>query len=159
MSHDVYVVRYVHRHDSSIEAYATEAQARKARADIALTWAHELPNEDDAVRIKELYEAGEYDAAVSLYLEGHSSESIDLDAVTVYGSDAGVRVVDEKANVTHHARLLPTATGPGVSACGRMFWWTSAEVTFPVGTQNMKVWLPKDQPPLSCLSCICAEVE
>ncbi len=155
MSQHIYVLRYDHRHGTDITAYASEGLARKARADIAMQWAHELPDEDDAVRIKELYADGEYDEAVALYIESHVDESLDIDDLEIIGADAGVRVLDANTQLVHHARLLPTARDPGVAACGRFFFWTSTEVSFPVGTQNMKVTLPPEQPPLSCLECIC----
>jgi hypothetical protein len=157
MSQHIYVLRYDHRHGTDVTAYASEGLARKARADIALQWAHELPNEDDAQRIAELYADGEYDEAASLYLEGHQSESLELHDLEIHGADAGVRVL-ATSGLVHHARLLPTSRDPGVSACGRMFFWTSTDVSFPVGTQNMKVTLPPEQPPLSCLECLCAGV-
>jgi hypothetical protein len=159
MSQHIYVLRYDHRHGTDISAYASEGLARKARADIALAWAHELPNEDDAIRIRELYADGEYDEAVALYIESHVDESLDIDDLEILGADAGVRVLDAASKLVHHARLLPTSRDPGITACKRMFWWTSTDVTFVENTQNMKVVLPPEQPPLSCLECVTHDEE
>lgn len=158
MSQHIYVLRYEHRHGTDITAYATEGLARRAAADIALQWAHELPDEDDAKRIAELCADGEYDEAISLYRENHQSENIEMHDLEILGADAGVRVLDAHSRLVHHARLLPTSRDPGVAACGRFFFWTSTDVSFPIGTQNMKVTLPPEQPPLSCLECLCADV-
>ena len=158
MSQDIYVLRYDDKHGSYLTAYASEELARKGRAEIAWNWANEKYNYDDAdaARIRKLFLAGEYDEAAEVYFENHQNESTELDVLEILGADAGVRVLDAITQLVHHARLLPTSRDPGVSACGRFFFWTSTEVSFPVGTQNKKVTLPPEQPPLSCLECLCA---
>lgn len=155
MSHHVFVLRYEHRHGAEITAYASEALARKARADLCAQWAHELPTKVDAEKVKELYAAGLYDECASHYLAVHPSESMDIEDLEIMCIDAGVRVIDAVTEVVHHALILPTSRDPGLSLCQRNFWWSSTEgVSFPVNTQNMRVTLPPSQPPLTCLECI-----
>ncbi len=155
MSSHVYVLRYDHRHGCDVSAYASEDAARKARADIALQYAHELEGDDDAERIRELHARGEYDEAATLYLESHGDESLEVHDLEVVGSDAKIRVAEDDTGVVHHAITLPASEWPGTTACNRAFWWTSQQVTFAAVTSNIKAWLPRDQPALTCLECVC----
>lgn len=153
-----WVVEYTHRHGTDLTAFTTEAEAVHAEARICMRESNTECTAEIALQIQGFFALGHDEEAVSLYLE-HVNETMDIHRVTVEQDRIlGFSIVERDGDVVHSVQSFPSGhSHPGATWCSRLFFWTGANVTFPVGTTNFKAWIPCEPRAITCLTCVAME--
>lgn len=90
------ILKYAHGHGCDLSAFASHEMANRARAEICANGIDDrvyvptpMLDEDPTVtvseRVKQLFEAEDYDECVRVYLHYNQDESLDLEEVEVQG--------------------------------------------------------------------------
>ena len=156
----VWLLEHVHRHGTDFSGYDTLEHAQHARAATCVREAHvECPREVSE-KIAANFSDGDFGQVLDDYLFHVSSETLVIHKLEVDENHIyGLSIAEHRTDVVHSAMNFPNSDAPGISWCGRLFFWgnASSNVTFAVGSSNFHAWIPRELQTVTCLACVVME--